>query len=141
MPSAVDSSPASPSEESPADPVDVLVVEDDASVRTSLAEMLRSDGYRVVEAMDCESALERLNSHPVGVVLLDVLLPGLSGLWLLDEVEDLPPVILCTGHLYDPAVIARRDKVFMFLEKPVEPPRLLKAVAAATGRLRDTAPG
>lgn len=140
VPSAVGGPSASPLEESHAPPVDVLVVDDDPAVRTSFTELLRSGDYSVAEAVDCESAMERLGALRVGVVVLDVLLPGLSGLWLLDEVEDLPPVILVTGHLYDPGVLARRDKVFMFLEKPVHPPQLLKAVAAATGRLRDSGP-
>ena len=140
VPSAVGGPAASPLGQSRAPMVDVLVVDDDAAVRTSLAELLQSDDYSVAEAVDCESAMERLSSMTVGAIVLDVFLPGLSGLWLLDEIEDLPPVILVTGHLYDPGVLARRDKVFMYLEKPVHPPQLLKAVAAATGRLREPGP-
>lgn len=113
------------------DAVDVLVVEDDAGIRTSFAAILRGAGYKVAEAEDGLVALEQLRSRRVGAVVLDVLMPGLDGLDLLDKLDDPPPVVLVTAHDYDPEVMARRSKVSLYLQKPVPPANLLEAVAQA----------
>ncbi len=107
----------------------VLVVDDDNDVRRSCADVLRTAGYRVVEAENGLAALEYLKSSEVGAVLLDVYMPGLDGLSLLDEIKDPPPVALLTAHAYDDAVVVRRAKVTMYIQKPVAPPVLLEAVA------------
>ena len=114
-----------------ADKLDVLLVEDDEPVRTSFAEILREARYTVVEAADSQAALELLNTADVRTVVLDVYLPTRSGLWLLDQLDDPPPVVLVTGHPYDPEVMRRRDKVFLYLQKPIHPPELLVGVARA----------
>lgn len=107
----------------------VLLVDDDCDVRCSFAEVLRTAGYRVLEAEDGLSAQERLKSDDVGVVLLDVFMPGLDGLSLLDEIENPPPVALLTAHGYDEAIMLRRSKVAMYIQKPIAPLELLEAVA------------
>jgi CheY-like chemotaxis protein len=112
-----------------ADDVDVLLVEDDEDVRCSFAEILNEAGYSTAEATDTSTALELLASTNVATVVLDIYLPGRNGLWLLDQLEDLPPVVLVTAHNYDPDVMARRAKVLLYLQKPVQPPDLLQAVA------------
>jgi DNA-binding NtrC family response regulator len=117
--------------------VDVLVVEDEEAVRTSFADILAEAGYSTAEAFDSSAALELLSNTAVGTVVLDVFLPGRSGLWLLDQLESPPPVVLVTAHHYDPEIMARRDKVFMYLQKPVNPPELLQVVARAIARGRD----
>ena len=117
-----------------ADELDVLLVEDDEAVRTSFAEILREARYSVAEAADSQAALDILNSSRVRTVVLDVYLPTRSGLWLLDQLEKPPSVVLVTGHPYDPEVMQRRDKVFLYLQKPIHPPELLVAVARAVAR-------
>jgi CheY-like chemotaxis protein len=107
----------------------VLVVDDDSDVRRSCAEVLRTAGYRVVEAEDGLAALELLKSSDVGAVLLDVFMPGLDGLSLLDLLENPPPVALLTAHGYDEAIVVRRSKVATYMQKPVDPPALLEAVS------------
>ncbi|HAM03450.1 MAG TPA: hypothetical protein DCQ30_14680 [Acidimicrobiaceae bacterium] len=118
------------------DDVDVLLVEDDEAVRTTFVDILRGAGYTTAEAGDSHAALQQLESLTVRSVLLDVYLPGLSGLWLLDQLEDPPPVVLVTAHDYDPEVLARREKVFLYVQKPVVPTELLRVVArsVAAGR-------
>lgn len=120
------------------DAVDVLLVEDDEGVRTSFVEILQGAGYTTAEAGDSHAALLQLESCSVRTVLLDVYLPGLSGLWLLDQLEDPPPVVLVTAHDYDPEVLARREKVFLYVQKPIAPSELLRVVArsVAAGRRR-----
>jgi CheY-like chemotaxis protein len=107
----------------------VLVVDDDSDVRCSCAEVLRTAGYVVHEAADGYAAIEYLRTRVISAVLLDVNMPGLDGLSLLDQFDLLPPVALLTEHEYDPEVIARRTKVFMYLAKPVPPQNLIEAVA------------
>jgi CheY-like chemotaxis protein len=107
----------------------VLVVDDDRDVRCSCAEVLRTAGYRVVEAENGLAALTHLRSSDVGAVLLDVFMPGLDGLSVLDAIETPPPVALLTAHGYDNDIMVRRSKVTMYIQKPIAPPDLLEAVA------------
>ena len=109
--------------------LDVLVVEDDDDVRSSCADVLRLAGYWVEEAEDGYAALEHLQLGKVGVMLLDIYMPRLGGLELLDLLTAPPPVALLTSHEYNDEVLARRSKVTVFMQKPVLPEQLLNAVA------------
>jgi len=113
------------------DQFDVLVVDDDAAVRTSFASILRDAGYRVEEAEDGVTAPARLSSARVGAVVLDVQMPHLDGLRLLDALPEPPPVVLMTAADYDAEVMARRSKVFAYIQKPGPPGELRRIVAAA----------
>jgi len=59
---------------------DVLVVDDEAPVRTSVAQIQRSDGYAVAEAVDGRDALDMLESRSVSVLLLDIRMPRRTGI-------------------------------------------------------------
>jgi CheY-like chemotaxis protein len=107
----------------------VLVVDDDSDVRRSCAEVLRTAGYQVVEAENGLAALEHLKSSEVDAVLLDIFMPGLDGLSMLDDIEDPPPVALLTAHVYDEEIMTRRSKVAMYIQKPIAPLALLEALA------------
>jgi two-component system chemotaxis response regulator CheY len=111
----------------------VMVVDDDHDVRASCADVLRSAGYLVVEAEDGVTALRYLRSGNIGAVLLDVYMPGMDGLSLLDEVDSFPPVVLLTAREYDNEIITRRAKVAMYVQKPVAPPDLLEVVSRLVG--------
>lgn len=113
--------------------VDVLVVDDDEAVRTSLAEILRRNGMSTAEAGDGLDALEHLESSQVGVVVLDVRMPRLDGLQLLDLLDDPPPIVLVTGELRGEEIISREAKIAWFVKKPVAP---LELVAIVTRCLR-----
>jgi two-component system response regulator FlrC len=77
---------------------DVLIVEDDSSIRALLHAFLEEEGYRVYEAPDGKQALERLRTHPEGlVVLLDLLMPA-DGLATLQAVAAEAP--LASRHAY-----------------------------------------
>ena len=118
----------------------VLVVDDDDDVRTTCAEVLRAAGYPVEEAENGVTALERIRSTDIGAIFLDVLMPRLGGLELLDRLDVPPPVALLTDHNYDAEVIARRSKVAVFLQKPV-PPTVLLAAAARMFERSSVPPG
>ena len=113
----------------------VLVVEDEADLRTSLVELLSIWGYRVSSARDGVEALERLRAgqEPV-LMLLDLQMPVMNGDQLLDEVSRHPPerplrIIVLSANLD----VERReglDHVAAALNKPVVPERLHATVDA-----------
>ena len=116
----------------------VFVVDDDASLRASLQDLLESVGLRVVT---CSSAQEFLRCpHPEGpsCLVLDVRLPGLSGLELQQRLAtgDLAlPIIFITGHGDIPmSVQAMKAGAVDFLSKPFRDQDLLDAVHQALAR-------
>ena len=123
--------------------LDVLVVDDDPAVRTSFGDVLRQAGYRVKEAEDGFAAFALIKSRPAfGAVVLDLALPVLDGLHLLEMIDDPPPVILMSGQGWtwnDPAILERRDKFLVFVEKPVSPAVLLAVVELALDGRRPAA--
>jgi response regulator RpfG family c-di-GMP phosphodiesterase len=119
----------------------LLVVDDEADVRGAVAEALRRAGHRVEEAEGGEAALARLRAGGVDGVLLDIVMPGTSGLVVLETIvawhPDVPVLILTGAGTLDHAVRALRLGAYDFLAKPiVEPELLLHAVARALERRR-----
>lgn len=111
---------------------DVLVVEDEDGVRTTVAAILRMQGYRVDEAVDGEEALTMLGHEAPAVLVLDYHMPRLDGLALLDALAHPPVTILMSAHSIDPDTHRRvGTKVFRLLKKPFNPDRLLSVVADA----------
>ncbi|MDA3926754.1 MAG: response regulator transcription factor [Kiritimatiellae bacterium] len=125
----------------------VFIIDDDLSVRTSLSRLLRSVGYDVAvfasarEFMDhphlvpSQSAISNLQSTS-GCVVLDIRMPGLSGLDLQEELlaktDYCMPIIFITGHGDIPmSVNALKKGAVDFLVKPVDQKDLLAAVGAA----------
>ncbi|KAE9657697.1 sigma-54-dependent Fis family transcriptional regulator [Pseudomonas fluorescens] len=113
----------------------VIVVDDEASIRTAVEQWLSLSGFEVQLFSRAEECLAHLPKDFPGVILSDVRMPGLSGLELLAEVQrrdaDLP-VILLTGHGDVPmAVEAMRDGAYDFLEKPFSPEALLNSLRRA----------
>jgi FixJ family two-component response regulator len=111
----------------------VYLVDDDPSVRKALERLLRSAGH---EPMTFTSALEFLDfAHPdgPGCLILDIRMPGLSGLDLQDRLSEKGisfPIIFITGHGTVPrSVRAFRGGALDFLQKPFEDEELLDAVS------------
>lgn len=79
----------------------VLVVEDEKKLLYTLTDFLRIQGYRVLQADDGESALEQIREymHEIDIVLLDIMLPGISGYEVLKEIRKYStvPVIMLTA--------------------------------------------
>jgi len=81
---------------------EVLVVDDDEALRAVAAEALQSDGFAVQTAADAVEALERMQEHRPSLVLLDLMMPGLTGWQMLDAMQQTPalrdvPVVILTG--------------------------------------------
>jgi DNA-binding response OmpR family regulator len=84
-----------------ADPVTILLVDDEESIQKLLTYPLEREGYRVVQARDGEEALERFVEGPVDLVVLDLMLPRLGGLEVcrrMRKVESAVPIIMLTAR-------------------------------------------
>jgi two-component system chemotaxis response regulator CheY len=123
--------------EAPHANADVLVVDDDADVRWTVAEILRSAGLSVAEAEDGEIALDLLHSGTYRMILLDLRMPRRDGVSLIEELGDVPPVIVHSAYSVD---VGDRERlgssVVDYLHKPVSPQKLLRSVEAALGSAR-----
>ena len=84
----------------------ILIADDERSIRLVLRKYLQSQGHEVVEAEDGLRAYEILRSSPVDVAFVDIKMPGKSGLEILDEVKDVPIVILTAYGTMDYTVSA-----------------------------------
>ena len=113
----------------------VIVVDDEASIRTAVEQWLSLSGFNVQLFARGEDCLARLPRDFPGVVLSDVRMPGLSGMQLLERLRQLDPdlpVILLTGHGDVPmAVEAMRNGAYDFLEKPFTPQHLMGSLGRA----------
>lgn len=113
----------------------VLVVEDDELVRLSSVQSLQLADFDAIGAGSAEDAIARIERAPIGVIVSDVRLPGISGLDLLEQCRaqrpDVP-VILMTGHGdISMAVNAMRGGAYDFIEKPFASERLVETVRRA----------
>ncbi|RZI44241.1 response regulator transcription factor [Herbaspirillum sp. HC18] len=110
----------------------VFIVDDDEAVRDSLKMLLRASGMQVETYASAASFLKGFGLDRPGCLVLDVRMPGMSGLALQDELSMRKiriPVIFLTGHADVPmAVRALKDGAFDFIEKPIESRRLVGAV-------------
>ncbi|POA91034.1 two-component system, NtrC family, C4-dicarboxylate transport response regulator DctD [Pseudomonas sp. NFPP10] len=118
----------------------VIVVDDEASIRTAVEQWLSLSGFEVQLFSRAEDCLAQLPKNFPGVILSDVRMPGISGLELLAQVQHLDPdlpIILLTGHGDVPmAVEAMRDGAYDFLEKPFSPDTLLSSLRRALDKRR-----
>jgi two-component system nitrogen regulation response regulator NtrX len=122
--------------------ISVLVVDDESGIRTSLSGILEDEGYSVWTADSGEQALAAMEDRPYDVVLLDIWLPGMDGLTVLETIkgrEKAPEVVMISGHgTIETAVKATKLGAFDFLEKPLSLERTLIVVknAAEARKLR-----
>ncbi len=116
----------------------ILIVDDEASIRRTLKEILEYEDYAVDEAEDGEVALEKLKKNRYDVVLLDVKMPRRDGMEVLQitasEQPDLP-VVMISGHgNIETAVEATKFGAYDFIEKPPDLNRLLLTIRNALDR-------
>ena len=118
----------------------ILIVDDEAEIRESLQTLLELEGYEVETAANGEEGLSKLGDQPFDLVLLDLALPGRSGIELLPEIRALDPqlpVIIITAYgTVEDAVRAMQGGAGNFLQKPWDNEKLLADVRAAVARRR-----
>jgi len=106
----------------------ILIADDEIASREALGELLTRWGHRIEEADDGNQALKRAIESLPDVIISDLVMPRMDGLWLLRALrEEVPhvPVILLTGRgTIDAAVEAIREGAYDFLEKPIDGHRL-----------------
>ena len=120
----------------------ILVVDDEAAIRSSLSRLLQQDGYAVDDAEGMGQALDRLRAAPYDLVITDALMPDGSGLDLVTSVKRLSPgtgCIVMTGHgTINMAVQAMKIGAFDFITKPYDSERVRVAVKNALEHQRLT---
>ena len=117
---------------SPARPLNVLLVEDDALIRFSTAEMLTNLGHSVAEAKDAATALETLDSGAFDVIVTDLALPGMSGEELAALAAERRPglrIVFATGYEL-PDGAGRRNGAVL-LQKPYDEQSMARALRTA----------
>ncbi len=118
----------------------ILVVDDEAEIRSLLAAVLQSKGYEVVTAEDGAAALQAVPRERPAVILMDLSMPRMNGMDALPEIKRLDPelpVIICTAHA-DLATAVRAMKLgaYDYLTKPFDVELLILTLERAVERHR-----
>jgi DNA-binding NtrC family response regulator len=107
----------------------ILLIDDEASIRRTLKEILEFEKYQVLEAPDGFSAIDIFKKSAIDIVLLDIKMPKMDGLEVLDFLQEINPeipVIMISGHgTVETAVGAIKKGAFDFIEKPLDLNRIL----------------
>ncbi len=118
----------------------VLIVEDEAIMRDSMRDWLKDEGYDVETAERGEEALKRIGEVDFGVVVLDMKLPGKSGLNVLKEARAQNPqlkgIIMTAYPTVETAVDAMKSGALDYLVKPVDPNALEQLIAQTLGSVQ-----
>jgi len=118
----------------------VLVVDDDASVRSALHQVLTDAGYDVILAADGQEALEQFASQPPDLLILDLGLPGQSGWETFERITSQNPVlpnIIITGQS-DQYDMASAAGVGALMEKPLDAEALLETMQSLLAEPKET---
>lgn len=118
--------------------VRILVVDDDADIRTAMTLALRAEGAVIDDAPDGSTALHRMASSRPDAMVLDMMLPGQSGFSVLERARalhpPLPVVMVTANQGRRHAALAESLGAAAYLVKPVPLERLVDAVCRATSR-------
>lgn len=107
----------------------ILIIDDDPNVRKTLSDIMRAKGYDTLATGDGEEGLAAMKEHLFNIVLLDLKLPDIDGLDVLDRIKSQSPsveVIIITGHATLEAAIESTNRgAFSFIQKPYDLDQLL----------------
>ncbi len=119
----------------------VLIVDDEDIARISLAEILRLEGYTIKAVESGEAAVDILRKEPFDVMVLDLKMPGMSGIDVLEAIDEEAgemKVIVLTAHgSMDTAIQAIRYRVHDYLLKPVMPENIVRCIENAMTRTEE----
>src|SRR5215471_2208979 len=120
----------------------ILVVDDEQDIRQSLSGVLEDEGYVVETADSGEACMAALPGEGFELVLLDIWLPGMDGMEVLERIQEMPfperpVVVVISGHgSIEAAVKATKLGAFDFLEKPLSVAKVLVVVKNAIDHRR-----
>ena len=121
----------------------LLLIEDDAALRLTLAHQLEADGYRVDQGKDGEEGLFLAREYPVDLVIVDLGLPKLNGLTIVQRLRQegniLPILILTARGSWQDKVVGLEAGADDYLVKPFEYPELVARIKALLRRSLKTA--
>ena len=110
----------------------ILVVDDEPVARQSLSDILRLEGYSVNSVPNGQSAVEHVRTHPVDLMIVDLRMPGMDGLEVVQVVNQVSPeteVILLTAFgTTESAIQALRLRIHDYLLKPASPAQVVASV-------------
>jgi nitrogen regulation protein NR(I) len=122
----------------------VLIVDDEESVRYSFKKLLREPAYQILEAKEGNEALDQIKAASPDLVILDIQMPGLSGLEVLQQIKKAAPripVLIITAYgSSDRVIAAMKHGAYEYIEKPFDIPRMKALIdeALEVGRLMRT---
>lgn len=117
----------------------IMVVDDSASLRQMVSFTLNEAGYEVVEAVDGDDALRKLEQKPVNMMITDLNMPKLDGLELIRRVRVMgayrfmPIIMLSTEFQEDKKQAGRSAGATGWIVKPFQPPQLLGVIRRVLG--------
>jgi DNA-binding NtrC family response regulator len=121
-------------------PAKLLIVDDELSVRDSLAKWFHEEGYEVGTAEDANGALSRLSEHAWDAALVDIKMRGTDGIDLQKRMHEIDPqmiVIMMTGYAsVDTAVTALKNGAYDYVTKPLDPDEIAHLVKKALAHKR-----
>ena len=116
----------------------ILVADDEKSIRLTVSQALSSQGYEVTTAVDGNTALEQLQSSSPDLLLLDIQMPGMDGIEVLQKAMTQQPslkVVMVSAHgSVDNAVDAMKLGAVDYLQKPFTPTELRELVSRVLNR-------
>ncbi len=115
----------------------ILIVDDEQSIRVTLSEFLKSEGYDVISACDFQSAIELYGKIDFDIIVTDIIMPRQTGSDLLREIHGINPnipVIMMTGDPnLETAIEAVKLGAYDYLSKPIELKELFLSISKAAG--------
>jgi two-component system alkaline phosphatase synthesis response regulator PhoP len=118
----------------------ILLVEDEPGLVLTLSDLLRAEGYDIESACDGPAGLARAVSEPFDLLILDVMLPGMSGFDVCRELrrqgKDMAVLMLTAKSQLTDRVVGLRLGADDYLTKPFEPPELMARIEALLRRVR-----
>ena len=113
----------------------ILIIDDEKSIRKTLRDILEYEGYKVTEAADGAEGLQKIKDEEFAAILLDVKMPKMDGMEVLKELQansNEVPVIMISGHgTMETAVEAVKKGAYDFVQKPMDLNRLLVTIRNA----------
>mgnify|MGYP002525644069 FL=1 len=120
----------------------ILIIEDEIAIAEGLVDLFELNGYRVKHVVDGESGLAEALSGQYGLVLLDLMLPGMDGFTVCDKIREkdksLPIIILSAKNSDDDIINGLKFGADDYIPKPFSVPMLLARIEAVLRRSRQT---